>query len=131
MQVKLEEVEVKSGEEEEETLCSYRSKLFLYGETLLDKGTGLEPNAGLGQELGLELLDFADGELEGEGLRAAILGISEVAEEFKKKYEECQREMADLLAGEDKPDVGSGHGRRRGVGRIEDERRVSRKKVNK
>mmetsp|Transcript_15538 Transcript_15538/g.25526 ORF Transcript_15538/g.25526 Transcript_15538/m.25526 type:complete len:171 (-) Transcript_15538:243-755(-) len=40
MQVKLEEVEVKSGEEEEETLCTYRSKLFIYGETLLDKGTG-------------------------------------------------------------------------------------------
>ena len=29
-------------EEEEETLCSYRSKLFLYGETLLDKGTGVK-----------------------------------------------------------------------------------------
>jgi len=39
-QVKLDEVEVKSGEEEEETLCTYRSKLFIYGETLLDKGTG-------------------------------------------------------------------------------------------
>merc|ERR1719253_1866259 len=38
--VKLEEVEVKSGEEEEETVCSFRGKLFLYGETLLDVGTG-------------------------------------------------------------------------------------------
>mmetsp|Transcript_27532 Transcript_27532/g.55577 ORF Transcript_27532/g.55577 Transcript_27532/m.55577 type:complete len:215 (-) Transcript_27532:340-984(-) len=38
--VKLEEVEVKSGEEDEEVVCSFRSKLFSFGETLLDKGTG-------------------------------------------------------------------------------------------
>jgi Ran-binding protein 1 len=31
---------VKSGEEEEEVLFSQRSKLFIFGETLLDKGTG-------------------------------------------------------------------------------------------
>ena len=41
-QVKLEEVDVKSAEEDEEILCTYRSKLFLYGETLLDKGTGVK-----------------------------------------------------------------------------------------
>ena len=39
-QVKLEEVEVKSGEEDEEVMYSQRSKLFIFGETLLDKGTG-------------------------------------------------------------------------------------------
>ena len=38
--VKLEEVEVKSGEEDEVVIYSQRSKLFIYGETLLDKGTG-------------------------------------------------------------------------------------------
>mmetsp|Transcript_24174 Transcript_24174/g.29758 ORF Transcript_24174/g.29758 Transcript_24174/m.29758 type:complete len:220 (-) Transcript_24174:28-687(-) len=38
--VKLEEVEVKSGEEDEAVVYSQRSKLFIYGETLLDKGTG-------------------------------------------------------------------------------------------
>lgn len=38
--VKLEEVEVKSGEEEEEAICSHRSKLFIFGETMLDVGTG-------------------------------------------------------------------------------------------
>lgn len=38
--VKLEEVEVKSGEEDEEVILSLRSKLFIFGETLLDKGTG-------------------------------------------------------------------------------------------
>lgn len=38
--VKLEEVEVKSGEEDETVIYSQRSKLFIFGETLLDKGTG-------------------------------------------------------------------------------------------
>jgi len=38
--VKLEEVEVKSGEEDEEVVIGLRSKLFIFGETLLDKGTG-------------------------------------------------------------------------------------------
>lgn len=38
--VELKEVEVKSGEEEEEALFSVRAKLFIYGETLLDVGTG-------------------------------------------------------------------------------------------
>jgi len=38
--VELEEVEVKSGEEDEEVVFSMRAKLFLFGETLLDKGTG-------------------------------------------------------------------------------------------
>lgn len=39
-QVELEEVEVVSGEEEEEVIYSQRGKLFLYGETLLDVGSG-------------------------------------------------------------------------------------------
>jgi len=38
--VQLEVVEVKSGEEDEDIVYKERSKLFLYGETLLDKGTG-------------------------------------------------------------------------------------------
>jgi len=38
--VKLEEVEVKSGEEDEEILYNVRAKLFIYGETMLDVGTG-------------------------------------------------------------------------------------------
>lgn len=33
-------MDVKTGEEEEETLFEMRSKLFVFGETLLDKGTG-------------------------------------------------------------------------------------------
>lgn len=38
--VQLEEVEVKSGEDEEQVIYCQRGKLFLYGETLLDKGSG-------------------------------------------------------------------------------------------
>uniref|UniRef100_A0A7R9W6V3 RanBD1 domain-containing protein n=1 Tax=Pseudictyota dubia TaxID=2749911 RepID=A0A7R9W6V3_9STRA len=38
--VKLDEVEVTSGEEDEEVVFDVRAKLFIYGETLLDKGTG-------------------------------------------------------------------------------------------
>lgn len=38
--VKLEEVETKNGEEDEDVLYSMRSKLFMFGETLLDVGTG-------------------------------------------------------------------------------------------
>ncbi|EQC38563.1 hypothetical protein SDRG_04268 [Saprolegnia diclina VS20] len=38
--VKLNEVEVVSGEEDEEVLFAMRAKLFDYRETLLDKGTG-------------------------------------------------------------------------------------------
>jgi len=38
--VTLEKVEVKSGEEDEEVLFQMRSKLFIFGETMLDVGTG-------------------------------------------------------------------------------------------
>ncbi|KAL7577094.1 hypothetical protein ACA910_019699 [Epithemia clementina (nom. ined.)] len=38
--VKLEEVEVTSGEEDEEVIYSQRSKLYIFGETMLNKGTG-------------------------------------------------------------------------------------------
>ncbi|KAG7357525.1 RanBP1 domain containing protein [Nitzschia inconspicua] len=40
--VQLEEVEVNTGEEDEEVLYSVRGKLFLRGESLLDKGTGIK-----------------------------------------------------------------------------------------
>ncbi len=151
--IQLQEVEVSTGEEEEEVVCSYRSKLFLYGETLLDKGTGkktwkergigearilrhrdhqrlrflmrqektmkvianhaldpriqLEPNAGSDRSWVWSCFDFASGELE-EKVFALRFSNSEVAEEFKAKYQECQAEMARLLAGEDAPEGGGG-----------------------
>ena len=144
--IQLEEVEVKSGTEEEETLHTFRAKLFLYGETLLDKGTGkktwmergigdasilrhrdhqrlrflmrqektmkvianhaldprivLEPNAGSDRSWVWSCFDFADGELV-EKMFAARFANSELADDFKKKYEECQKEMARLLAEEE------------------------------
>ena len=38
--MKLDEVEVKTGTEEETVLYTQRCKLFVFGETLLDEGTG-------------------------------------------------------------------------------------------
>jgi len=38
--VQLDEIEVKTHEEEEEVLWKWRGKLFVFGETLLNKGTG-------------------------------------------------------------------------------------------
>jgi len=40
--VVLESVEVKTHEEDEDVLYKQRAKLFVYGETMLDKGTGLK-----------------------------------------------------------------------------------------
>jgi Ran-binding protein 1 len=133
----------------QEVLCSFRSKMFLYGETLLDKGTGnktwkergigearilrhrehqrlrflmrqektmkvlanhaldpriqLEPNTGSDRSWVWSCYDFAEGELE-EKVFALRFANSDVAQEFKDKFEECQKEMAKVLAGEDKPD---------------------------
>lgn len=135
----------------QEVICSFRSKMFLYGETLLDVGTGkkswkergigearilrhrehqrlrflmrqektmkvianhaldpriqLEPNAGSDRSWVWSCYDFAEGELE-EKVFALRFANSDVANEFKEKYEECQKEMAKLLAGEDTPDKG-------------------------
>jgi len=148
--VKLEEVEVKSGEEEEEVIISLRSKLFIFGETLLDKGTGtktwrergigeakilrhrehgrlrilmrqektmkvitnhaldpriiLNPNAGSDRSWVWSAFDFAEGELK-ETVFALRFADSEIADEFKTKFEESQKEMEKLLAGEDKEDA--------------------------
>ena len=71
----------------------------------LDPRIKLEPNAGSDRSWVWSCFDFAEGELE-EKVFALRFSNSEVADEFKKKYEECQREMAELLAGEDKPDAG-------------------------
>lgn len=146
--MKLEEVEVKSGEEDEETLISLRSKLFIFGETLLDKGTGkkswrergigeakilrhkehqrvrllmrqektmkvitnhaldprikLEPNAGSDRSWVWSAFDFAGGELV-ETVFALRFADTEIATSFKVAFEDGQKEMESLLAGEDKP----------------------------
>lgn len=147
------EVEVKSGEENEETVFGVRAKLFLFGETLLDVGSGnktwkergigearilrhkehqrlrllmrqektmkvianhaldprikLEPNVGSDRSWVWSAFDFAEGELV-ETVFALRFADSDVAQEFKKKFEECQAEMEKLLAGEDKPGADGG-----------------------
>jgi len=145
--VKLEEVEVKSGEEDEEIVYGVRSKLFIFGETLLDVGTGkktwrergigearilrhkehqrlrllmrqektmkvianhaidpriqLEPNAGSDRSWVWSAFDFAEGELL-ETVFALRFSDSDIANTFKEKFTDAQKEMESLLAGEDK-----------------------------
>lgn len=149
--VRLEEVEVKSGEEDEEILHGVRCKLFVFGETLLDKGSGkktwrergigeirllkhrehqrirvlmrqektmkiivnhvldprikMEPNAGSDRSWVWSAFDFAEGELT-ETVFAARFADSDVAATFKAKFEEEQKVMEKLLAGEDSPNGG-------------------------
>jgi len=153
--VKLEEVEVKSGEEDEEVVFGVRAKLFLYGETMLNVGTGkktwnergigearilrhrehqrlrllmrqektmkvianhaldpritLEPNVGSDRSWVWSAFDFAEGELT-ETVFALRFADSDIANDFKKKFMEGQKEMEKLLAGEDKPGEDGGKG---------------------
>lgn len=133
----------------QETVLTKRAKLFIYGETLLDTGTGkktwrergvgdvrilrhkehqrlrilmrqektmkvianhaLDPRIQLQANVGSDrswvwtAFDYAEGELE-ETVFAIRFADSDVANEFKEKFIECQKEMEALLAGEDKPD---------------------------
>jgi Ran-binding protein 1 len=136
-----------------EVIYAKRSKLFIYGETLLDKGTGkkswrergigearllrhrehqrirllvrqektmkvianqavdprvkLEPNVGSDRSWVWSAFDFAEGVLE-EVVFAIRFSDSETANDFKAKYEECQKEMGTLLAGSDNPGTDGG-----------------------
>lgn len=144
--VELEEVDVVSGEEEEEVIYSQRGKLFLYGETLLDVGSGnkswkergigeirilkhkehgrmrvlmrqektmkvivnhaldpritLEPNSGSDRSWVWSAFDFAEGELV-ETVFAIRFADSDIANSFKKIFQENQKEMQKVLDGED------------------------------
>mmetsp|Transcript_10814 Transcript_10814/g.31480 ORF Transcript_10814/g.31480 Transcript_10814/m.31480 type:complete len:201 (+) Transcript_10814:125-727(+) len=144
--VELEEVEVVSGEEEENVIYTQRGKLFIYGETMLDVGSGkkswkergigdirilqhkehqrmrvlmrqektmkvivnhaldpritLEPNAGSDRSWVWSAFDFAGGELV-ETVFAIRFADSDIANNFKKVFEEKQTEMQKILEGED------------------------------
>ena len=69
----------------------------------LDPRIVLEPNVGSDRSWVWSAFDFADGELE-EKVFALRFADSDIANEFKTKFEEAQKEMETLLAGEDKPD---------------------------
>lgn len=125
-----------------------RAKLFIFGETLLDKGSGnkswrergvgdvrvlkhrehqrirvlmrqdktmkvicnhaldprivLEPNVGNDRSWVWSAFDFAEGELV-ETIFAVRFADSDIANEFKAKFLECQEEMKKLLEGADTP----------------------------
>ena len=142
----MEEVDVVSGEEEEEVVYAQRGKLFVFGETLLDVGSGnktwrergigdirvlkhrehqrmrvlmrqektmkvivnhaldpritLEPNSGSDRSWVWSAFDFASGELV-ETVFAIRFADSDIAINFKKVFEEKQKEMDAILAGED------------------------------
>ena len=142
----MEEVDVKSGEEEEEVVYVQRGKLFLYGETLLDVGSGNKQwkERGIGdirilkhrehqrmrvlmrQEKTMKVIvnhaldprikltsnaesdrswfwsafDFTSGVLL-ETVFSIRFADSEIANDFKKIFEENQKEMDKILAGED------------------------------
>mmetsp|Transcript_12534 Transcript_12534/g.29068 ORF Transcript_12534/g.29068 Transcript_12534/m.29068 type:complete len:174 (+) Transcript_12534:386-907(+) len=131
----------------QEVVFSMRAKLFIFGETLLDVGTGnktwkergvgevrilrhrehqrlrllmrqektmkvianhaldpritLEPNVGSDRSWVWSAFDFAEGELT-ETVFAVRFADSDIANDFKSKFTECQKEMETLLAGEDK-----------------------------
>ena len=73
----------------------------------IDPRIKLEPNVGSDRSWVWSAFDFADGELE-EKVFALRFADSEVAGEFKKKFNECQDEMEKLLAGEDNPGADGG-----------------------
>lgn len=131
---------------EQEVLHSVRSKLFVFGESMLNVGTGnktwnergigearilrhrehqrlrllmrqektmkvianhaldprikLEPNVGSDRSWVWSAFDFADGELQ-ESVFALRFADSDIAQEFKNKFIDGQKEMEKLLAGED------------------------------
>lgn len=70
----------------------------------LDPRIKLEPNAGSDRSWVWSAYDFAEGELV-ETVFALRFADSDIAAEFKTVFESAQKEMASLLAGEDKGDA--------------------------
>ena len=137
----------------QEVVIGFRAKLFIFGETLLDKGSGkkswrergigeirilrhrehqglrvlmrqdktmkvivnhaldpritLEPNVGTDRSWVWSAFDFADGVLT-ETVFAIRFADSDIANKFKEKFIECQKEMETLMSGEDKPSADGG-----------------------
>merc|ERR1712232_876225 len=75
----------------------------------LDPRITLEPNVGSDRSWVWSAFDFAEGELT-ETVFALRFADSDIANDFKKKFMEGQKEMEKLLAGEDKPGEDGGKG---------------------
>ena len=73
----------------------------------VDPRITLEPNVGSDRSWVWSAFDFAEGELQ-ETVFALRFGDADIAKEFKDKFEECQKDMERLLAGEDNPDADGG-----------------------
>jgi Ran-binding protein 1 len=73
----------------------------------IDPRIKLEPNVGSDRSWVWSAFDFAEGELV-ETVFALRFGDSDIANEFKEKFEQCQKDMAILLAGEDNPGTDGG-----------------------
>jgi Ran-binding protein 1 len=69
---------------------------------VLDPRIVLTPNAGNDRSWCWNAFDYTDGELV-ETIFAIRFSDSDVANEFKAKFEECQASMKELLAGADNP----------------------------
>ena len=131
----------------QEVIVSYRAKLFIFGETLLDKGTGkktwrergvgdvkilqhkenkkyrilmrqektmkpicnhvvdprieMVPQMSSDKAMMWSAFDFSEGELI-ETIFAMRFSNSDIATEFKEKFQEVQAEMTKLLEAEEK-----------------------------
>jgi Ran-binding protein 1 len=129
-------------------IVNYRAKLFVFGETLLDKGTGkktwrergigdvkilqhkenkkyrilmrqektmkpicnhvvdprieMQPQMSSDKAMMWSAFDFSEGELV-ETIFAMRFSNSDIATEFKKKFEDIQAEMKKLLEAEEEP----------------------------
>merc|ERR1719162_1849773 len=70
----------------------------------LDPRITLEPNTGSDRSWVWSAFDFAEGELV-ETVFALRFADSDIANNFKTKFEEYQKEMDKLLAGEDAEEV--------------------------
>ena len=73
----------------------------------MDPRIRLEPNAGSDRSWVWTAFDFSDGELV-ETIFALRFADSDIANKFKEKFVQSQKDMDVLLKGEDKPDADGG-----------------------
>uniref|UniRef100_A0A8C0GP10 E3 SUMO-protein ligase RanBP2 n=1 Tax=Chelonoidis abingdonii TaxID=106734 RepID=A0A8C0GP10_CHEAB len=106
--VSLPEVEVKSGEEDEEILFKERAKLYRWDREVnqdqvlkvcanhvITKTMNLKPLNTSNNALVWTATDYADGEAKVEQL-AVRFKSQEMADSFKRRFEECQQNLSEL-----------------------------------
>jgi len=73
----------------------------------IDPRIRLAPNAGSDRSWVWSAFDFSDGELV-ETVFALRFADSDIANTFKEKFTQCQKEMEALIQGADTPDADGG-----------------------